>query len=42
MIKEIEMSRSIRKYINNPVENEKITELLESARLAPSGNNTQP
>lgn len=42
MIKEIEMSRSIRKYINKPVENEKITELLESTRLAPSGNNTQP
>lgn len=42
MIKEIEMRRSIRKYINKPVENEKITELLESARLAPSGNNTQP
>ena len=42
MIKEIEMRRSIRKYINKPVENEKITELLESARHAPSGNNTQP
>jgi nitroreductase len=42
MIKEIEMRRSIRKYIDKPVENEKITELLESARLAPSGNNTQP
>lgn len=42
MIKEIEMRRSIRKYIDKPVENEKITEILESARLAPSGNNTQP
>lgn len=42
MIKEIEMRRSIRKYIDKQVENEKITELLESARLAPSGNNTQP
>lgn len=42
MIKEIETRRSIRKYIDKPVENEKITELLESARLAPSGNNTQP
>ena len=42
MIKEIEMRRSIRKYIDKPVENEKITELLESGRLAPSGNNTQP
>lgn len=42
MIKEIEMRRSIRKYSNKPVEDEKINELLESARLAPSGNNTQP
>ncbi len=42
MIKEIEMRRSIRNYIDKQVENEKITELLESARLAPSGSNTQP
>lgn len=42
MIKEIELRRSIRKYIDKPVEDEKITEILESARLAPSGNNTQP
>lgn len=42
MIKEIEMRRSIRKYSNKPIEDEKINELLESARLAPSGNNTQP
>ena len=42
MIKEIEMRRSIRKYSDKLVGNEKITELLESARLAPSGNNTQP
>lgn len=42
MIKEIEMRRSVRKYIDKTIENEKITELLESARLAPSGNNTQP
>ncbi len=42
MIKEIEMRRSIREYINKQVENEKITEILESARLAPSGSNTQP
>ena len=42
MIKEIEMRRSIRKYIDKPVEDEKIAEILESARLAPSGNNTQP
>lgn len=42
MIKEIEMRRSIRKYSSKPIEDEKINELLESARLAPSGNNTQP
>lgn len=42
MIKEIEMRRSIRKYSNRPIEDEKINALLESARLAPSGNNTQP
>lgn len=42
MIKENEMRRSIRKYSDKLVEDEKITELLESARLAPSGNNTQP
>ncbi len=42
MIKEIEMRRSIRKYIDKRVEDEKLTEILESARLAPSGSNTQP
>ena len=42
MIKAITARRSVRKYIDKPVENEKITQLLESARLAPSGNNTQP
>ena len=42
MIKEIKMRRSIRKYIDKQVENEKIIQLLDSARLAPSGSNTQP
>lgn len=42
MIKEIEARRSIRKYAAKPVEDEKLNELLESARLAPSGSNTQP
>lgn len=42
MIKEIEIRRSIRKYINKSVEDEKIIQILESARLAPSGSNTQP
>ncbi len=42
MIKEIEMRRSIRKYTDKPVEDEKLNVVLESGRLAPSGNNTQP
>ncbi|TCO79443.1 nitroreductase family protein [Marinisporobacter balticus] len=42
MIKNIEMRRSIRKYINKAVEDEQIVQLIESARLAPSGSNTQP
>jgi nitroreductase len=43
MLDEIISRRSIRKYMDNkPVEDEKIIELIESARLAPSGSNTQP
>lgn len=42
MIKEIQTRRSIRKYSNKPVEDEKILQLIESARIAPSGSNTQP
>ena len=42
MIKEITTRKSTRKYNNNPVDGEKIISLIESARLAPSGNNTQP
>lgn len=42
MLKEISSRRSIRKYIDRPVEDEKIIELIESARLAPTGSNTQP
>jgi Nitroreductase len=34
--------RSIRKFKELPVEQEKIDELLEAARLAPSGSNRQP
>jgi len=33
--------RSVRKFKNNPVEEEKIIDLLEAARLAPTGSNTQ-
>lgn len=42
MIKEIASRKSIRNYNGKPVEDEKIIQLIESARLAPSGNNTQP
>lgn len=42
MIEQIRTRRSIRKYIDKEVENEKILQLIESARLAPSGSNTQP
>ena len=42
MIKEILTRKSVRKYNNTPVEDEKIMQLIESARLAPSGSNTQP
>ena len=34
--------RSIRKYRDTPVEDDKIQAMLASARLAPSGNNSQP
>jgi nitroreductase len=42
MMKEIKLRRSIRKYLDKPVADEKIVHLIESARLAPSGSNTQP
>ncbi|SNT26343.1 Nitroreductase [Anaerovirgula multivorans] len=42
MMNQINMRRSVRKYVDKPIEEEKITELMESARLAPSGHNTQP
>ncbi len=38
----IQSRRSIRKYQNRPVEAEKLTMLLDSAHLAPSGKNAQP
>ena len=41
-MKEIENRRSIRKYTDKKVEREKLMQILESARLAPSGSNTQP
>ena len=42
MLEAIKTRRSIRKYAETPVEEEKIIQLIESARLAPSGSNTQP
>lgn len=37
----IEMRRSIRKYLDTPVEHEKIVKVLDAARLAPSWKNLQ-
>lgn len=42
MIESVETRRSIRSYSDIPVEDDKLIQLLESARLAPSGSNTQP
>lgn len=42
MITSVEKRRSIREYLDQPVEDAKIQQMLESARWAPSGNNTQP
>ncbi|WP_411676304.1 nitroreductase family protein [Caproicibacter sp.] len=39
---EIEARRSVRTYLDLPVEAEKLSRLLKAARLAPSGSNTQP
>ena len=41
-MKEIENRRSVRKYTSKKVEREALMQVLESARLAPSGSNTQP
>jgi nitroreductase len=38
----IKRRRSIRKYKQDPVPDEIITQILEAARLAPSGSNRQP
>ncbi len=42
MLKEIENRRSVRRYLSRKVEKEKLDAVFESARLAPSGSNTQP
>ena len=41
-MKEIEDRRSIRKYTGQEIDGKTLTQLLESARLAPSGSNSQP
>ncbi|MEK6646408.1 MAG: nitroreductase family protein [Candidatus Firestonebacteria bacterium] len=38
----IRKRKSVRKYIDTPVEKEKIEAIIEAARLAPSSSNTQP
>ena len=42
MLNMVEKRRSIRKYLDQPVAEEKLRQILESGRLAPSGSNTQP
>ena len=42
MIKEIAGRKSTRRYQDKAVSDEQILQLLQSARLAPSGSNTQP
>lgn len=42
MIEAIKHRKSVRKFKEKAVEDEKLNEILEAARLAPSGNNKQP
>jgi len=42
LLESIEHRRSIRKYENSDIQDNIIIELIESARLAPSGSNSQP
>ncbi len=42
ILEAVKSRRSIRKYKSQPVEDVKIRTMVESARLAPSGSNTQP
>jgi nitroreductase len=42
MLKPIAERRSIRKYEQRPVDDSVVMDLIESARAAPSGSNTQP
>ncbi len=38
----IKIRQSVRKYIDKPVESEKLDKLIEAVRLAPSASNSQP
>jgi nitroreductase len=42
VLEQIENRRSVRKYLSRKVEEHMLLQILESARLAPSGSNTQP
>lgn len=42
MFEVLQKRRSIRKYKATPIESEKVTKILEAARLGPSANNQQP
>jgi nitroreductase len=42
MINSIQHRRSVRNFLDQPVEEAKLNEILEAARMAPSGNNKQP
>ena len=42
LLKEIANRRSVRKFENRPIDADVLQKLIESARLAPSGSNTQP
>ncbi|MCP1102290.1 nitroreductase [Aequitasia blattaphilus] len=42
MLDAIKNRRSVRKYTNTPVEKEKLLEVINAARMAPSGHNMQP
>jgi len=38
----LELRKSVRAYLDKPVEKEKINAILDAARHSPSGANTQP
>ena len=41
LAKEMETRRSVREYINKPVEEEKLRVMISAAQLAPSWKNSQ-